>query len=56
MSTELTGSASPELVSYEPPAVRVLGGVGELTQIQVKKYGRTDGFTYNNIQIANAST
>ncbi len=42
--------------SYEPPELRVLGGVPELTQqLQDKKFGATDGFTFMGISIANAS-
>ena len=41
---------------YERPAVRVLGSVGELTLMQDKKWGATDGFTFQGVPIANASS
>ena len=42
--------------SYEPPRLRVLGPLPELTQqLQDKKFGATDGFTFMGISIANAS-
>lgn len=47
-------SATP--VNYEAPTVTVLGSVNELTQIEVQKYGDTNGFTYNGESIANPST
>ena len=41
---------------YEPPQLRVLGSLPELTQqLQDKKVGPTDGFTFMGIAIANAS-
>ena len=33
-------------VAYEPPAVRVLGTVAELTQNCDKRLGGSDGFTF----------
>jgi hypothetical protein len=32
--------------AYQPPALRVLGSVQELTQGCDKKYGSADGFTF----------
>ena len=41
---------------YEAPALRLLGSVSELTQqLQDKKLGPTDGFTFQGISITNAS-
>ena len=41
---------------YEAPALRLLGSVPELTQqLQDKKLGPTDGFTFQGISITNAS-
>jgi hypothetical protein len=41
---------------YEAPALRLLGSVPELTQqLQDKKFGPTDGFTFQGISITNAS-
>jgi hypothetical protein len=36
---------------YEPPALRVLGSVQELTQGCDKQYGSSDGFTFNGQSI-----
>jgi hypothetical protein len=33
-------------VAYQPPALRVLGSVQELTQGCDKQYGSADGFTF----------
>lgn len=41
---------------YEAPALRLLGSVPELTQqLQDKKLGPTDGFTFMGNAITNAS-
>jgi hypothetical protein len=40
--------------AYEPPALEVLGTVADLTLVD-KKYGATDGFTFQGVPIANAS-
>jgi hypothetical protein len=40
--------------AYEPPALEVLGTVADLTLVD-KKYGDTDGFTFQGVPIANAS-
>jgi hypothetical protein len=39
---------------YEPPNLRVVGSVHELTQTD-KKYGPTDGYTFQGVSITNAS-
>jgi hypothetical protein len=41
--------------TYEAPALKVVGKVGELTLTQDKKYGSSDGFTLMGIAITNAS-
>ena len=44
------------LTPYEAPALRLLGSVPELTQqLQDKKLGPTDGFTFQGVSITNAS-
>jgi hypothetical protein len=44
-------------VAYEPPALRVLGSVHELTQLGCdKKLGSTDGFTFVGQAIVCRST
>jgi hypothetical protein len=40
---------------YEPPAITVLGTVHTLTQLQDKKYGKSDGFLFMGNSIMNAS-
>ena len=40
-------------LSYEPPALEVLGTVHELTLIQDKMFGPTDGFSFQGIPITN---
>jgi hypothetical protein len=42
--------------AYEPPSVRVLGSVGELTLITDKKYGSSDGYAFLGVSITNASS
>ena len=42
--------------SYEPPALRVLGSVQELTQGCDKTLGDSDGFTFNGQAIVCRST
>jgi hypothetical protein len=44
-----------ESAGYEPPTLTLLGGVEELTQVKLKKHGSTDGFTYNQTPITDAS-
>jgi hypothetical protein len=44
---DLAGSSSPQAVSYEPPAVKILGAVEDLTQQRLKKFGSSDGLVYN---------
>lgn len=41
-------------VAYEPPELKVLGTVQELT-LQDKRLGLTDGFTFLNAEICNVS-
>jgi hypothetical protein len=38
-------------LGYTPPALEVLGSVHELTLLQDKIFGPTDGFTFNGIPI-----
>jgi hypothetical protein len=40
---------------YEPPAITVLGTVHALTQLKNKTYGKSDGFLFQGVPIANAS-
>ena len=40
---------------YQPPTVRVLGRVQEITQLRDKKFGPTDGFTFQGVAITDAS-
>jgi hypothetical protein len=40
-------------LGYDPPALEVLGTVHQLTLIQDKTLGPTDGFTFNGIPIMN---
>lgn len=42
-------------VEYEPPAVREIGRVHELTMLQDKDYGATDGFSFQGQSIGNSS-
>jgi hypothetical protein len=44
-----------ESPDYEPPQLTVLGSVHGLTQVQDKKYGHSDGFTFMGNSITNAS-
>lgn len=41
--------------SYEPPRLTVIGAVYDLTQLRVKHFGPTDGFTFQGTPISNAS-
>lgn len=43
--------------SYEPPRLEDIGSLQQLTlvDLQDKDFGPTDGFTFNNIAISNAS-
>jgi hypothetical protein len=41
--------------TYEAPTLSVLGSVSELTLDINKKYGDSDGFTFQGIPITNAS-
>jgi hypothetical protein len=47
---------TPESPTYEAPKLTVLGSVHGLTQVQDKKYGHSDGFTFQGISITNASS
>lgn len=40
--------------TYEAPVLRALGTLHELTQMD-KKYGPTDGYTFQGVAITNAS-
>jgi hypothetical protein len=48
-------SSEPPAAAYEPPRLVVLGSVHALTQLQDKKYGDSDGFTFMGTPIANVS-
>jgi hypothetical protein len=41
--------------AYEAPKLTVLGSVHDLTLLQNKKYGYTDGFAFQGTSITNAS-
>jgi hypothetical protein len=43
-------------LQYEAPALEVLGTVHELTLIQDKMFGPTDGYSFNGIPITNRVT
>jgi hypothetical protein len=45
----------PQDAQYEPPRLQVLGTVEVLTELQDKKYGATDGYTFMGVAITNAS-
>jgi hypothetical protein len=53
---DVMASVSPESATYEAPAVRVLGGVEEFTQVRWKDFGPTDGYEYQGNPIADVST
>jgi hypothetical protein len=40
---------------YAPPELTVIGSVTELTHSQDKKFGKSDGYTFMGVPIANAS-
>jgi hypothetical protein len=40
---------------YEPPVVKELGAVHDVTLAQNKDYGATDGMMFQGVPIANAS-
>jgi hypothetical protein len=42
-------------IVYEAPKLEVLGSVYELTELQDKTLGPTDGYTFMGAPIANAS-
>jgi hypothetical protein len=42
------------VIHYEPPTVRVIGSIRELT-LTDKKFGPTDGYTLMGVAISNAS-
>jgi hypothetical protein len=46
---------TPASREYEAPALTLLGSVHALTQVQDKKYGGSDGFTFMGVPISNAS-
>ena len=41
---------------YAPPTLVVLGSVRELTLVQDKKLGESDGFSFQGVSITNASS
>jgi hypothetical protein len=43
-------NADAQAQAYQPPALRVLGSVQELTQGCTKKAGSSDGFTFDTGQ------
>jgi hypothetical protein len=49
------GEGTHNTTAYEPPRLTVLGTVHGLTQVQDKKYGHSDGFTFMGVSITNAS-
>jgi hypothetical protein len=48
-------SGSNPIPIYEAPRVTELGSVHGLTQVQDKKFGESDGFTFMGVAITNAS-
>jgi hypothetical protein len=44
-----------DAVSYEAPRLTELGSLSELTLVQDKKLGHSDGFTFMGQSITNAS-
>jgi hypothetical protein len=42
-------------IVYEAPKLEVLGSIYELTELQDKTFGPTDGYTFQGTPIANAS-
>lgn len=44
---------SEEAKAYEAPEIKDLGTLEELTLLQNKIYGPTDGYTFNNVPITN---
>jgi hypothetical protein len=48
-------SSEPIPQGYEPPSLKALGTVHDLT-LTDKKYGASDGFTFMGDPITNAST
>jgi hypothetical protein len=49
------GEGTHMVNGYEAPRLTVLGTVHGLTQVQDKKYGHSDGFTFMGVAITNAS-
>jgi hypothetical protein len=47
---------TPEPDRYEAPSLTILGSVHALTQVQDKKLGGSDGFTFMGQGISNASS
>jgi hypothetical protein len=45
----------PETDTYEAPKLQVIGSVYDLTELQDKTFGATDGYTFMGVPIANAS-
>ncbi len=45
---------APSPTAYQAPILRVVGSVHDLTQID-KKYGPTDGYTFQGVSITNSS-
>ena len=51
----MTTSRTDQQAAYEAPKIAVLGALGDLTLLQDKKLGPTDGFLFQGISITNAS-
>ena len=47
-------SSEPIPEAYEPPSLKVMGTVHDLT-LSNKDYGASDGFTFQGVDITNAS-
>ena len=52
---DVTTSRTDQQAAYEAPKIAVLGALGDLTLLQDKKLGPTDGFLFQGISITNAS-
>ncbi len=48
-------TAPTQKLSYVTPRLTVYGSVGRLTQVQDKKYGPSDGHTFQGVPISNNS-
>jgi hypothetical protein len=51
----VTSSSTETQGAYEAPEIAVLGALGDLTLLQDKKLGPTDGFTFQGNAITNSS-